>query len=59
MAIKFVDIEPEDGKPKKARTPQAAVEATKSSVGPEPADGELPLSGLPPNKPAPKDAGGR
>ena len=65
MVIKFVDIEPEDGKPKKPEAskakPQAETEAAKGSVDREPSgdmsDGELAFPGLTHAKPEPKARG--
>ncbi len=59
MAIKFVDIEPEDGKSRKADASRAkaSAENEKGGEGPEAADGELPLSGLAHAKPVPKKRG--
>ena len=53
MAIKFVDIEPEDGKPKKAEAPPAKPLAVSAPAHDTPEA----LSNLPHAKPVPKKRG--
>lgn len=57
MAIKFVDIEPEDDKPKKAEAPKAKPQAAHDTPEPASEAGEPSLPGLPHAKSTPKPRG--
>ena len=57
MAIKFVDKEPEDEKPKKTEEPNAKPQAEHDTPEPISGDGEPALPGLTHAKPEPKPRG--